>query len=72
MKEWQQEVKKARRGCLITIYNHTLHVLNLSNSKVHGKWSDGFSSGPIESSSAPQEQSIDSHQLGNYDLFKLL
>jgi hypothetical protein len=49
MKEWQQEIKKARRGCLITIYNFTTRTLVLSNSRLpYGKWSDGCSTGQIE------------------------
>ncbi len=61
LKEWQLEVKKARRGCLITICNHTSRVLVLTNSKISsGKWSDGFSIGSLESAPTPAtEPSID-------------
>ena len=31
--EWKKEIKKARRGCIITITNHTSRTFNLVQGK---------------------------------------
>ncbi len=46
---WKQEIKKARRGCLIVIKNSTFRELRLVNVKLQsGKLTSGLCYGPVD------------------------